>query len=278
MDWAVFLSRRMKILLCCLFGCLSLVAQDIPVSRFQPGEKVNYQLYFKWGLIMAKAGEASLTVDKASFQNQPAWQYSLLFRTNGIFEQIYRMRDTMACFYTYDKGLLQYSSKHSDEGDYYSVDELTFAYQNDKAHIHSKRYTPTRTKIDTTLIVEGNVHDMLSATMYLRSLDWSRLQMGDERPFLIAVGRDVVHAAFRYEGQQVIEREGVKYRTRHFYVDVYDEAFTQSKAAGEVWIGDDENHIPIKIRAKLKIGAAEVYYQSSENLKYPFSCGISVSK
>ena len=98
---------------------------------------------------------------------------------------------------------------------------------------------------------------MLSATMYLRSLDWSRLQMGDERPFLIAVGRDVVHAAFRYEGQQVIEREGVKYRTRHFYVDVYDEAFTQSKAAGEVWIGDDENHIPIKIRAKLKIGAAE---------------------
>lgn len=278
MDWAVFLSRRMKILLCCLLGCVSLVAQDIPVSRFQPGEKVNYQLYFKWGLIMAKAGEASLTVDKASFQNQPAWQYSLLFRTNGIFERIYRMRDTMACFYTYDKGLLQYSSKHSDEGDYYSVDELTFAYQNDKAHIHSKRYTLTRTKIDTTLIVEGNVHDMLSATMYLRSLDWSRLQMGDERPFLIAVGRDVVHAAFRYEGQQVIEREGVKYRTRHFYVDVYDEAFTQSKAAGEVWIGDDENHIPIKIRAKLKIGAAEVYYQSSENLKCPFSCGISVSK
>ena len=95
----------------------------------------------------AKAGEASLTVDKASFQNQPAWQYSLLFRTNGIFERIYRMRDTMACFYTYDKGLLQYSSKHSDEGDYYSVDELTFAYQNDKAHIHSKRYTLTRTKL-----------------------------------------------------------------------------------------------------------------------------------
>lgn len=147
MDWAVFLSRRMKILLCCLLGCVSLVAQDIPVSRFQPGEKVNYQLYFKWGLIMAKAGEASLTVDKASFQNQPAWQYSLLFRTNGIFERIYRMRDTMACFYTYDKELLQYSSKHSDEGDYYSVDELTFAYQNDKAHIHSKRYTPTRTKL-----------------------------------------------------------------------------------------------------------------------------------
>lgn len=262
----------------CLLCCVSLAAQEIPVSRFQPGEKVDYQLYFKWGLIMAKAGKVSLSVDKASYQNQPAWQYSLLFRTNGIFERIYRMRDTLACFYTYDNGLLQYSHKHSDDGDYYSVDELAFAYEENRTQIHSKRYTPTRTKIDTTLIAEGNVHDMLSATMYLRSLDWSRLRLGDEQPFLIAVGRDIVHAAFRYEGQQVIDRGEVKYRTRHFYVDVYDEAFTQSKAAGEVWIGDDENHIPIKIRAKLKIGAAEVYYRTSENLKYPFSCGISISK
>lgn len=46
----------------------------------------------------------------------------------------------------------------------------------------------------------------------------------------------------------------MKYRTRHFYIDIYDDAFTQSKEAAEIWIGDDENHIPIKIRAKLKIG------------------------
>lgn len=278
MDWAVSLSKRMMILLCCLLGCASLAAQEIPVSRFQPGETVNYQLYFKWGLIMAKAGEATLSVDKASFQNQPAWHYSLLFKTNGLFERVYRMRDTLACFYSYDKGRLQYSSKHSDDGDYYSIDELTFSYVKDQVLVHSKRYTPTRVKIDTLLTAEGNVHDMLSATMYLRSLDWNRLTIGHECPFLIAVGRDMVRTAFRYEGQQVIERDGVKYRTRHFYVDVYDEAFTQSKAAGEVWIGDDENHIPVKIRAKLKIGAAEVYYKSSRNLKYPFSCGISATK
>ena len=67
MDWAVSLSKRIVILLCCLLGCASLAAQEIPVSRFQPGETVNYQLYFKWGLIMAKAGEATLSVDKASF-------------------------------------------------------------------------------------------------------------------------------------------------------------------------------------------------------------------
>ena len=51
-----------------------------------------------------------------------------------------------------------------------------------------------------------------------------------------------------------------------------------AKEAAEVWIGDDENHIPVKIRAKLKIGAAEVYYKDSYNLRAPLTCRIVVQK
>ena len=100
---------------------------------------------------------------------------------------------------------------------------------------------------------------MLAATMYLRALDWERMTIGSEYPFRVAIGRDLVNSAFRYAGQQVIEYKGKTYRTHHFYIDVYDEAFTQSKAAGEAWIDDDSNRIPVKLRAKLKIGAAEAY-------------------
>ena len=78
-----------------------------------------------------------------------------------------------------------------------------------------------------------------------------------------------MNARFRYTGQQIVEHKEAKFRTRHFYIDIYDEAFTQAKEAAEVWIGDDENHIPVKIRAKLKIGAAEVYYKDSYNLRAP---------
>lgn len=74
----------------------------------------------------------------------------------------------------------------------------------------------------------------------------------------MAIGRERINISFRYTGQQIVERsETLKYRTRHFYIDIYDDAFTQSKEAAEIWIGDDENHIPIKIRAKLKIGAVK---------------------
>ena len=225
---------------------------------------------------MAKAGEATFNTQETTYNGQAVWHYGLLFKSRGAVEKMYPMRDTLDAYISHQQGSLIYAQKHSDEGDYYSVDELGFTYKENKTFVASKRYTRTRTKIDTTLIAEGKVYDMLTATLYLRTLDWSKLKIGEEIPFRVAIGRDIVNSAFRYEGQQVVDRDKVKYKTRHFYVDVYDEAFTQSKAAGEVWIGDDENHIPIKVRAKLKIGAVEAYYKSSENLKYPLSCGIHI--
>lgn len=232
------------------------------------------KLYFKWGLIMAKAGDTKISITEDLYENEPAWRYNLQFKTYGIFEKVYTMRDTMDSFFSKDKGLLLYGNKHADENDYYLIDEWRFSYHNGETSIHSKRYTPAKTKIDTVLTAKGKTYDMLSATLLLRSLDWDDLEIKQTVPFCVAIGRDIINAAFRYTGQEVIERDNIKYRTRHFFIDIYDEAFTQSKAAGEAWIGDDPNHIPIKIRAKLKIGAAEVYFESAKHLKYPFSCSI----
>lgn len=252
-------------------------AQTIPAKeRFGVGEEVQYDLYFKWGLLMPRAGLAKLSVDKAAYKETPAYHYRLLFNTVGLFEKVFPMRDTMNCYFSKDMLLLK-SEKRSDEGHYYLVDDLHFSYKEDSIFAHSRRYNLEETKIDTTLHVSGKyMFDMLAATMYLRSLNWDTIQNGDEFPFIVALGRDLVNISYRYTGQQVVERGNVKYKTRHFYIDIFDEAFTQSKAAAEIWIGDDENHIPVRIRAKLKLGAAEVYYRESKGLRYPLNSRIVV--
>lgn len=250
-------------------------AQQMPLTH---GERVDYDLYFKWGLLMPKAGLATLSVKEAQHEGQSVWNYRLLFRSMGMIDKVFSMRDTIDCFLSHEQRVLL-GSKRTNDGGYYSVDKLSFDYrENDKVSIRSQRFNREEMLIDTLLAAEGYVFDMLGATMYMRSLDWTTMRMGDEFPFVAAVGRDIVKARFRYSGQQIVEHGNAKYRTRHFYIDIYDEAFTQTKAAAEVWIGDDENHIPIKIRAKLKIGAAEVFYNDSFNLRYPLSCRIVVSK
>lgn len=263
-----------------LLAFIEVKAQEIPVRhRFNPGEEVQYDLYFKWGLLMPRAGHATLSMHDALYENKPSLHYRLLFRTSGIIEKVYKMRDTIDCHFTPDMLLIR-SEKRVNENDYYLIDDLRFSYKEGKISAHSHRYTPTRTKIDTTLVAdEAYMFDMLGATLYLRSLDWENLKSGDSFPFQVAIGRDRVNISFRYTGQQIVERsETLKYRTRHFYIDIYDEAFTQSKEAAEIWIGDDENHLPIKIRAKLKIGAAEVHYKSSERLRYPLSSRVEIKR
>lgn len=272
--------KKLEILCLLLVSIFSSKAQEIPVkNRFNPGEEVQYELYFKWGLLMPRAGQAILSINEATYDNKLGYHYRLLFHTSGIFEKIYKMRDTIDCHFSPDMLLLR-SEKRVNENDYYLIDDLRFSYKEDSISVHSHRYTPTRTKIDTTLIADGpHLYDMLGATLYLRSLDWSTMEKGDSFPFQVAIGRDCINISFRYTGQQIVERsETLKYSTRHFYVDIYDEAFSQSKEAAEIWIGDDENHIPVKIRAKLKIGAAEVYYKESNGLHHPFTSQVKIKR
>ncbi len=70
--------------------------------RFNSGEEVQYELYFKWGLLMPRAGHATLSIRDAEYEGEPSCHYRLIFRTSGIIEKVYKMRDTIYCYFTPD--------------------------------------------------------------------------------------------------------------------------------------------------------------------------------
>jgi len=227
---------------------------------------------------MPKAGLARFTVKNVAYGgHSKAWEHRLLFNSTGVFDKLYKVRDTLTTWYAPDLRIL-FGAKRSNEGNYYLIDELAFSPSaGGRTSVYSHRYTPTTTKIDTTFQVEDCTYDMLSTIMHLRSIDWKKLKNKDEFPLLVAVGKEVVKMRFRYVGQSVVEPdEHLKYRTHHFYIDIYDPAFEQSKESAEIWVGDDDNHIPIRVRAKLKIGAFEAYFKEASHLQHPLSCRIVI--
>jgi hypothetical protein len=245
------------------------------LPSLKSGEKVNYDLYFKWGVVMMRAGEAVF-----SYKNNPSVpditsQYRMTFKTAKFFDGIFKMRDTLDCYFN-DECKLIYSRKGSDEGGYYLIDELRFKHGTDSVEIHSKRYTPATLKIDTAMTASGEAVDMLGAIFLLRGIDRTKLQANDKFPMTVAIGRDLVKIMFIYHNQAIVEHNKVKYNTRYFKIDIYDDAFESSKTSAEVWIGDDENFLPVKVRSKLKLGYAEVYYKNSSGLAHPLSCRIEI--
>lgn len=101
--------------------------------------------------------------EESEYQGAPSWHYNLLFRSGGVIEKVFRMRDTMDCHYSKEPRLM-FSSKRTNEGDYYLVDNLQFEYRGSgRVEIHSHRHTLKETKIDTMLMAKGRVFDMLGA-------------------------------------------------------------------------------------------------------------------
>ena len=251
---------------------------SVQSSAMNYGERISYDIYFKWGMIMPRAGDATFSFNRDNSVANASSRYEMSFKTAKFFDNFFKMRDTMACYYSGDNKLM-YSRKGSDEGGYYSVDELTFNYEKEKTSIHSLRYTPSRVRIDTVLTsTDDNITDLLGAIYYLRGIDRSKLQTGDVFPIMVAVGREFVKVHFIYQHQAIVEHGNAKYNTRYFKMDIFDDAFESTSASAEVWVGDDNNFLPIKVRSKLKIGYAEIYYKNSSNLAHPLTCRVEVKK
>ena len=262
-----------------LMCCFHATAQKTGFQSFamKYGENISYDIYFKWGLIMPRAGDAIFSYNKDNSVNSASSRYEMSFKTAKFFDTFFKMRDTLTCYYNTDNRMI-YSRKGSEDGGYYSVDELTFNYGNETTNIHSLRYTPSRVRIDTILSTTGDVSDLIGAAFFLRGIDRNKLQSGDRFPLTVAIGRDLVKIQFIYQNQAIVEHGNVKYNTHYFKIDIFDDAFESSTASAEVWVGNDDNFLPVKVRSKLKIGYAEIYYNNSSNLAHPLKCRIEVKK
>lgn len=264
-NYSFFLLLFLSVLFC---PKEKVVAQNYP---FNIGETLDYNLYFKYGIIMAKAGTADYTI-RQSTANGAALSARLTFRTSSTFDRIFKIRDTLV---TYQKSDLTpiLHKKYLHEGKTEYVETMNYlSFGNEYTKVRSIRQTPGgNVKFDTLLVANQEGHDMLNIFMFVRQIDYSSLKEGNSSELVCFVGLDIVKLRIFYRGKKNYEDGGFLYKTLKFDVDVVDKTFAESKRAIEIWVSDDENHIPIRIKAKLKIGNAEAKLASAKDLKYPFS-------
>jgi hypothetical protein len=250
--------------------------KDLP---FAPGEQLSFDIHFHWGIIMAKAGSAFYSVSSEDVLDlKSAYCSTLSFRTSAAFDKIFKMRDTL---YSYVNAHIEpvYHKKYLHEGNTNYVEELAFVqFGEKKTEARSIRYNADgNVRFEKTLKASTVAFDMLNIFMFTRMLDFDNLTVGETIPLSAFIGRDNIKLQIKYAGQVILEKnDSQKYKALKFEVDVIDDAFTTSKKALEIWIGDDSNRYPLRIRAKLKIGTVEANLSSFSGNKYPHSSLIQI--
>ncbi len=228
---------------------------------------------------MAKAGTAEYRIQKATYRQQPAVKTQMTFRTTSGFDKIFKIRDTLVTYLKPDLIPIHHK-KYLHEGKTEYVEDMYYQqFGATYTQVRSIRSKEDWVRFDTILFAASEGHDLLNSFLFLRQIDYSNLQIGKCFEFVSFVGKDVVRMKMRYAGQAIVEKnESEKYKTLRFSVDIMDDSFSESKNALEIWVSDDLNHIPIKIKAKLKIGAAEAELSSAKNLKHPFDAKIRIPR
>jgi len=249
-------------------------ADELP---FKTGEELKFDIHYKYGLVMLKAGTANYKVVSSVYNGNNSYFSTLDFKTTSFFDKIYRMRDTLHSHLTENMRPL-YHIRMIREGNYNFAEEVfTNQFGKDFTEVRVRRQAQQSVRLDTILSVNAIGYDLLNLIQYLRSIDYSQSEFSTVGTVFTFIGREKIPVTIRNEGKSIVEKsESLKYTTYKISLDFTDKVFNESRSAIEIWISDDKNRIPIKIRAKLKIGAAEVYLTSWKNLKYPFSSEVKI--
>jgi len=266
--------KHLSLTLYFLLLFISAQANDLP---FQSGEELEFDIHYKYGLVMLKAGTAKYKIIKSSYNNKNSYQTTLDFKTTSFFDKMFKIRDTLRSHTTEDLKPL-YHIKSVNEGNYRFTEQVFInSFGKEYSEVRVVRESQQVIKFDTILSSNTAGYDILNFIQFIRSFDYSQLNYIPVGGVSTFVGRDKVVITIRCEGQSVIEKsETLKYKTYRIALDFTDDVFNESKSAIEIWMSDDENRIPVKIRAKLRIGTAEAHLTSWKNLKYPFSAEVKI--
>lgn len=241
-----------------------------PVSNnaFQAGEKLSYDLYFKYGLIHKKAGVSHLSVNDDIFRGKNTYKIVMEASSIGMAKKIIEINDTVYSCMSKELVPLAFF-KNAYEGDDHTQEWAIYDYQPDKINIQAKRIRNEVLRFDETLTTNHCIYDMLSIIYYLRTLDFSSMQKGDITQVSYVSGKKLTGMSIEHKGTERIEaNDKQKYQCIKLVLSLNEKGFEDKKEAMTVYVSSDENRIPIRIDSKLKVGSTRIVLSGYKGLKH----------
>ena len=124
--------------LCSLFSILCAVASA--QSAFQPGEQLEYSLYYNWSFVWVKAGTATLTIKNSTYNGNAAYLTRLLMRGSKKADGYFVLRDTLTSYVKADNLQPLYYAKRDIEGKKRKKREVWYSYQGNNCRAR-QQYT-----------------------------------------------------------------------------------------------------------------------------------------
>ena len=245
----------------CLLFAYQIQAQT--ESAYQDGEWFKFEMSYSNFL---KAGEATLEVKETKHKGKPVYHVVGKGWTTGAIKWFFEVKDRYESYIDQETGKPYKFIRKIDEGGHTKNIEIDFDHANKEALVNNKKH-----KTQTTVTIEENVQDMVSAFYYLRNnYDTELIKINDVVELNMFFDEENYNFKLKFLGRETISTEFGKVKTLKFRPYVMAGRGFKEEESLTLWVSADENKIPLKIKADLAVGSLQANLEAFKGLKHSF--------
>ncbi|XLS31039.1 DUF3108 domain-containing protein [Flavobacteriaceae bacterium M23B6Z8] len=232
-------------------------------SAFKAGEWFKFRIHY--GIF--NASYATLHLKNDYLNGKEMFHVIGKGRTTGLARLFFKVDDNYESYFDKEEGKPYRFIRQIDEGGYTKNLEINFDHLANKAIVLDKKKNRK-----TVLSTPEDVQDLLSAFYYLRNhYEVNDLEMGksislnmlydDEEAFVFRL---------KYIGREVVRTKFGKVKCVKFRPYVQSGRVFKEKESLTLWVSEDDNKIPIRIKADLAVGSLKADLDAFKGLKHQF--------
>lgn len=237
-------------------------------SAFYLGEKLTYNVHY--GAL--SIGTATMSIDKNThaINEKTCYKIDVQGTTSPTAAMLgFKVNNTYRTYLDTQSLLPRRFYRHAHENNYILKEVVHFNHHQQLATVEELDSTHENIKCRKEFNIPSNVQDLVSGYYALRAIDTSKLQVGEKIALDIFFDETTYHNfQIVFLGKQILTTPLGTFKVLVFSpVLPSNNTIFAGKDAVEVFISDDKNKIPLKLRVNLAIGKIEMDLNAHQGLK-----------
>jgi hypothetical protein len=233
---------------------------------FEEGEWFKFRIHY--GLV--NAGYATLEVKEAIRNNKKTYHAIGKGYTTGLSRFFFRVDDLYESYFDKETGNPYQFVRKINEGGYTKNQEGFFNQETNKILI--KDY---KNSTEKTFPFSDNTQDIVSTFYYLRNHpNIDKLKVGESIAVDMFFDDESTKFKLKFMGYEDIDSKFGTISTMVFRPLVQSGRVFKEEESLTVWISNDDNKLPIRIKASLAVGSIKADLDGFKGLKYSFKVKV----
>jgi len=257
--------NKIKLLLFILLST-STVFSYAQRKAYGDGEWFKFRVHYGF----LTAGYATLEVVDEVINGTDVFHVKGYGKTVGLSRMFFRVEDNYQSYIDKQNDLPLRFIRIIDEGGHTKDIQIDFDHETGKALVNNKKHK-TKEWVD----FPKDAQDMVSAFYYLRNhLDIDTIEEGDTLDMNMFFDKENYVFRLKFLGREVIRTNFGKVPTLKFRPYVQSGRVFKEKESLTVWVSDDDNRMPILIKADLTVGSLKASLIEFKGLKNSFKIQV----